>query len=100
MTICKEKCKPCKYATDFGDCTMTACQKEILVPGRIIDVLPKRGHVQLEAKWQLASDGDGVVCSNCGEDFCNIIYEVEKFKFCPNCGASMSWEKSNDQPTD
>ena len=40
-------------------------------------------------RWYLADDGDGVVCSECGEDFCNIYLEVERFKYCPNCGAYM-----------
>lgn len=39
--------------------------------------------------WELASDGDGVVCSHCREDFCNLIHETDKFKFCPSCGAMM-----------
>lgn len=48
------------------------------------DVTPiVRGH------WELASDGDGVVCSHCREDFCTIVHETERFKFCPNCGAIM-----------
>lgn len=40
-------------------------------------------------RWYLADDGDGLVCSECGEDFCNIYLEVERFKYCPNCGAYM-----------
>lgn len=40
-------------------------------------------------RWYLADDGDGVVCSECGEDFCNIYLEVDRFKHCPNCGAYM-----------
>jgi hypothetical protein len=40
-------------------------------------------------RWHLADDGDGVVCSECGEDFCNIYLEVDRFKYCPNCGAKM-----------
>lgn len=39
-----------------------------------------------------ADDGDGVVCSVCGEDFCTIIHETDRFKFCPNCGARMDGE--------
>ena len=39
--------------------------------------------------WEEASDGDGVVCSECGTDFCTMIHETEKFRFCPNCGALM-----------
>ena len=44
------------------------------------------------ARWELADDGDGVVCSNCREDFCNIYLEVDRFKYCPNCGAKMDLE--------
>lgn len=40
-------------------------------------------------RWYLADDGDGVVCSECGEDFCVLLYEVMRFKYCPNCGAYM-----------
>ena len=40
-------------------------------------------------RWYLADDGDGVVCGECGQDFCNIYLEVESFKYCPNCGAYM-----------
>jgi hypothetical protein len=40
-------------------------------------------------RWYLADDGDGVVCSECGEDFCNIYLEVDRFKYCPNCGTYM-----------
>lgn len=40
-------------------------------------------------KWNEASDGDGIVCSECGTDFCTIIYETGKFRFCPNCGRKM-----------
>lgn len=48
-------------------------------------------------RWYLADDGDGVVCSECGEDFCNIYLEVDRFKYCPNCGAYMRemYEQSN-----
>ena len=40
-------------------------------------------------RWYLADDGDGVVCSECREDFCNVYLEVDRFKYCPNCGAYM-----------
>lgn len=48
-------------------------------------------------RWYLADDGDGVVCSECGEDFCNVYLEVDRFKYCPNCGAHMRemYEQSN-----
>lgn len=40
-------------------------------------------------RWYLADDGDGVVCSECGTDFCVLLNEVMNFKYCPNCGAYM-----------
>ncbi len=46
-------------------------------------------------RWDAASDGDGVVCSECGTDFCTMIHETEKFRFCPNCGARMGKEAEN-----
>ena len=46
----------------------------------------------VHGRWREADDGDGVVCSVCGEDFCNIYLEVDRFKYCPNCGARMDGE--------
>lgn len=40
-------------------------------------------------RWYLADDGDGLVCGECGEDFCVLLNEVMRFKYCPNCGAYM-----------
>lgn len=40
-------------------------------------------------RWYLADDGDGVVCDECGADFCALLHEVMRFKYCPNCGAYM-----------
>ena len=52
-------------------------------------------------RWEEASDGDGVVCSECGTDFCTMIHETEKFRFCPNCGARMDKEDDHDKhPSD
>lgn len=34
-----------------------------------------------------------VVHSVCREDFCTIIHETERFKYCPNCGARMDGER-------
>ena len=39
--------------------------------------------------WEKADDGDGAVCSVCREDFCNIYLEIDRFRYCPNCGARM-----------
>lgn len=46
----------------------------------------------VHGKWEDASDLDGVVCSVCGEDFCVLTNENERFKYCPNCGARMDGE--------
>lgn len=40
--------------------------------------------------WQLASDGDGVVCPKCKADFCTMTNETERFHFCPACGRPMT----------
>lgn len=40
-------------------------------------------------RWYLADDGDGVVCDECGTDFCVLLNEVMRFRYCPNCGAYM-----------
>ena len=47
--------------------------------------------------WEEASDRDGVVCSECGTDFCTMIHETEKFRFCPNCGALMQEEDNGEK---
>lgn len=43
-----------------------------------------------EKHWLLAEDGDGIVCSECGTDFCVLINEVERFNYCPNCGVKLA----------
>lgn len=42
-----------------------------------------------QGRWELADDGDGVVCSECGTDFCILFYATDDFHFCPSCGADM-----------
>ena len=44
-------------------------------------------------RWNEADDGDGVVCSVCGADFCTMINDTERFNYCPNCGAKMDGER-------
>ena len=41
--------------------------------------------------WKEASDGDGKVCSVCGEDYCDIVKgcNVHEWNYCPHCGAKM-----------
>ena len=46
----------------------------------------------VHGRWEEADDGDGVVCSICKDDFCSIIHETDRFKYCPNCGARMDGE--------
>ena len=43
----------------------------------------------VHAKWELADDGDGVVCTNCRTDFCTLINCTDEFVRCPHCGAVM-----------
>lgn len=50
---------------------------------KLTPVEAKRG------RWYLADDGDGLVCGECGQDFCVLFNEVMRFKYCPNCGAYM-----------
>ena len=45
--------------------------------------------VREKGEWEDSDDGDGIVCSVCREDFCVLVYETERFNFCPNCGADM-----------
>lgn len=40
-------------------------------------------------RWRMADDGDGIVCPNCGKDFCTMVYEPDEFKYCPNCGKPL-----------
>ena len=58
--------------------------EEILLQMPTIDAAPV-----VHGRWREADDGDGAVCSVCGEDFCNIYLEIDRFKYCPNCGAKM-----------
>ena len=46
-------------------------------------------------KWMGASDGDGIVCSVCGSDFCTLVLNVYNYNYCPNCGAKMDGEESD-----
>lgn len=39
--------------------------------------------------WEIACDGDGIVCPLCKEDFCTMIYDEKRFNFCPTCGAKL-----------
>lgn len=52
---------------------------------------------QKHGRWTLASDGDGVVCSVCGTDFCTLVYHTDDFKFFPHCGAVMDEKPGKDE---
>lgn len=63
----------------------------------LLDDLPAASVAEVRhGRWIAASDGDGVVCSECGIDFCTMIHETEKFRFCPNCGARIDKEDEHD----
>jgi len=56
----------------------------------LVDLAPTVDAVEVvHGQWEEADDMDGVVCSVCGEDFCTIINETDRFKRCPNCGTVM-----------
>ena len=44
------------------------------------------------AQWEMAPDGDGVVCPVCRTDFCVLLNETNRFIHCPHCGAKMVLE--------
>jgi len=50
-----------------------------------------------ESHWLLADDGDGVVCPNCGTDFCILTNDTDNFDFCPKCGKKLGKVKENEQ---
>ena len=60
---------------------------EIVEAEQEADVAPVR-----HGRWEEADDGDGIVCSLCGTDFCTLIYDTEYFNYCPNCGCRMDLE--------
>ena len=72
-----------RYKGSFsGDAFLRAAQE--------IEIMPTVDAVEVvHGRWIEAEDGDGAVCSVCGEDFCNVYLEVERFLYCPNCGAKM-----------
>lgn len=67
------------------------CGAECFAYGRVLDDIDAAPVTEIkDGRWYLADDGDGLVCSECGEDFCVLLNEVERFKYCPNCGARMN----------
>lgn len=67
-----------------------------VLPGSTFDIVLKEPAADVaevkHGRWEEANDGDGVVCSECRTDFCTMVHETEKFRFCPNCGACMGKE--------
>lgn len=61
-----------------------AVSEEDILSAPTIDAAPVR-----HGRWIESDDGDGAVCSQCGCDFCTMIYPAENFNYCPNCGARM-----------
>ena len=60
------------------------------VPVEDIEAIPAADVAPVvHGRWEEADDGDGVVCSVCREDFCNIYLEVDRFNYCPNCGMKL-----------
>lgn len=49
----------------------------------------------VHGRWKEADDGDGAVCSVCGEDFCNVYLEVERFNYCPTAERIWIWRWSD-----
>lgn len=52
-------------------------------------ILAQKEEEPLIGYWYPARDGDGWICSNCGEDICYLEFEGERERFCRNCGAEM-----------
>lgn len=40
--------------------------------------------------WLLANDGDGIVCPECGMDFCVLTNDTDYFNYCPYCGEKLA----------
>ena len=83
-------------ADNFFQKTWDGCQSEeyYIAADTIRDAATIDAVPVVHGRWEEADDGDGAVCSVCGEDFCNVYLEVERFNYCPNCGAKMDG-KSN-----
>lgn len=71
---------------DLEDCfdSINKAVKILTETTAIEDAVPT-----INGTWLPASDGDGIVCSNCGTDYCNMVRAVSvgDFKYCPNCGS-------------
>lgn len=66
---------------------------QVALCAMVDSVVSLTAKVSTRGEWIEASDGDGVVCSNCKTDFCTLTNETEHFLFCPYCGAKMDLEE-------
>lgn len=83
--VLKKLCARCNEYFPDDPCEPSECyirEWVLEVPAACVEPV-------VHGRWREADDGDGAVCSVCGEDFCNIYLEVDRFKYCPNCGAHM-----------
>ena len=66
---------------------------------RLIDNTPTINPEDLRShgRWNMADDGDGVVCSICGTDFCVLLNETDNFNYCPHCGALMDGKENQNR---
>ena len=65
---------------------------------RVIESIPPVDAVPMvHARWVRSEDGDGIVCTACGEDYCDMVVgcNPKEWKFCPVCGAKMDGERRN-----
>lgn len=64
---------------------------------KAVDILTEATKIEdasptINGTWLPASDGDGIVCSNCGNDFCTVFISAEKWNYCPICGSKMRYK--------
>ncbi len=48
----------------------------------------KNAAAVMHGLWEAGHDYSAV-CSVCGIDFCGMFHNIERFRYCPNCGAKM-----------
>lgn len=58
----------------------------------MVDIYNLPGYEQprLDANWEEASDGDGFICSCCGQEVSMLANKADYFKFCFRCGCRMT----------
>ena len=78
-----------KGAISDGHTTLDAVD-DIVCLAQAIDYIPTADVAEVKhGEWKEAEDGDGIVCSVCGSDFCTLVFDVYGYNYCPNCGAKM-----------